>query len=145
MRGRATTRDDPRYESDGRAGFDQVHEVALVVGRDEHHAPAELWVTFDEAVSELEATLVAEADVHQNDVRAQPCRLPQCFRLACRRADDSHPVPCKMVLGDREEPLVVVDDQTPPPADAVRILPILSAHCEVHSPTRSTSFCTADW
>jgi hypothetical protein len=122
---------DLRDEPDGRAVGDQVREVVLVVGRDEHHAPVELREALDEAGGEHEAALAAESDVGQDDVRVQRFRLAQRVRLVRRRADDIHSAVHEMVLGNREESLVVVHDETPPAAGD-QISPMLSAHRGTH-------------
>jgi hypothetical protein len=60
---------------------------------------------------ELEAALICEHDVHEDDVRVELVRPPE--RLCHRRgdADDLHALPLEQHARSREELPVVIDDE----------------------------------
>jgi hypothetical protein len=65
----------------------------------------------DEFANELEAVLVAQVDVDENDVGAQFVNLRQYVGSGCRDADDFHLLGVQPRARGLEKPLVVVDDQ----------------------------------
>jgi len=69
--------------------------------------------------AQLEAALPTEVDVHEHDVRAQICRLPQRLGAGRRHPGHGDPLLLEEAAGGSEEVRTVIDDQAPQPHDSI--------------------------
>ena len=77
-----------RQEADRGTGRDQLGEVPLRIGRDEHDLRQGRAARAGQAPRDVEAALVAEVDVHERHVRVELARQLNRLRARRRHADD---------------------------------------------------------